>query len=117
MAFKTIALFPTFAVRWLQRKRGEQWAELVDYVSTLDSIEPQAMALSLTIRQLKTDHLIAQSLCDDPRCAVCASQVLDTYEGSEDELLALYHRNLDDIKFALGTMRVRQDAVYEVEVA
>lgn len=117
MALNTMALFPNFAVRWLQRKRGERWAELVDYVSTLDSIEPQAMALSLTIRQLKTGHQIAQNLCDDPRCAVCASQVIDSFQGSEDELLALYHRNLDDIKFALGTMRIRQDVAVEVNAA
>jgi len=117
MALNTMALFPNFAVRWLRQKRGERWAELVDYIRTLDSIEPQAMALSLTVRQLKTGHKIAQNLCDDPRCAVCASQVIDSFQGSEDELLALYHRNLDDLKFTIGSMRIRQDIAVKVDAA
>ena len=109
MALNSISLFPKFAVRWLREKRGTRWADLVDHISGLESIDPQSMALSLTIRQLKANHQIAQSLCDDPRCAVCASQVIDTFDGSEDELLALYQRNLNDLKFAIGTMRVRKD--------
>ncbi len=117
MALNTLSLFPKFAVRWLRSKRGERWAELVDHIHTLDSLEPQAMALSLMMRQLKEDHKIAQSLCDDPRCAVCASQVLDSFNGSEDELLALYNQNLGEIKYALGSMRIRQDMIATEYVA
>jgi hypothetical protein len=117
MALNTLSLFPTFAVRWLRNKQGERWSDLVDYVRTLDSIDPQAMAFSLTVRQLKADNKVAQSLCDDPRCAVCASQVIDSFEGDEDELLARYHRNLDEIKLAIGSMRIRQDIVIKEDAA
>lgn len=118
MALNTMALFPKYAVRWLQQKRGVRWAELVDYIRTLDSIEPQVMALSLTVRQLKTTHkMITPNLCDDPRCAVCASEVIGSFQGSEDELLALYHRNLDKLNHAIGSMRIRQDISIEIDAA
>jgi hypothetical protein len=53
-------------------------------------------------------------LCEDPNCTICASKVLDHYDGTEEELLELYYQNLNELNRALNNMRVRATKVEDV---
>ncbi len=114
MALFTGAFYPTFGIKSLARKSGRRWSDLIEWISSLDSIDPEVMALSLTTRRLKEMGKLSHELCGDPGCMMCASQVLDKYDGSEEELLTIYYQNLDEINRALGNMRVRAVEIDEV---
>jgi hypothetical protein len=74
----------------------------------LNPTDPQVMALSLTTRRLRRGTNLEHGTCHDPFCAVCAAQVVANFDGTEHELIELYHRNLDEIKLRLSSMRVRE---------
>ena len=114
MTLFTGAFYPTFGIKPLALKGGRHWFDLVEWISSLDSIDPHAMALSLTTRRLRDMGKLNHKLCEDPGCTICASKVLDQYDGSEEELLALYYKNLDELNRALGNMRVRSIEVEDV---
>ena len=91
MALFTRAFYPTFGLKSLALKRGRNWADLIKWIASLDSIDPQAMALSLMTRKLRDKGKLARELCEEHSCTVCASQILDQYDGTEEELLAEYY--------------------------
>jgi hypothetical protein len=108
MALYERTLYPLFGLRSLRSQRGERWAKLVDHISKLPMSDPQVMALTVTTRRLRRNTGLEHSTCRDPFCAVCAAQVVANFDGSEQELLNLYHRNLDDVKMAMSSMRMRE---------
>lgn len=108
MALLNTTLYPLFGIYSLRSQRGETWARLVDHLSRMPASDPQVMALSLTTRRLRRGSSLEHSTCHDPFCAVCAAQVVANFDGSEQELIELYHHNLDEIRARLGTMRVRE---------
>ncbi len=94
--------FPFFGLLKLRRQRGERWMELVDWVSALPRSDPHAIAFTLTMRRLNRQ---TGSRCSDPWCATCAAQAVERFEGSEQELLALYWQNVDEVKYTLKSMQ------------
>lgn len=108
MALISSTLYPLFGLYNLRSQRGDRWAQLVDHVSTLASSDPQVIALSLTTRRLRRGASSEHGTCHDPFCAVCAAQVVANFDGTEQELIEFYHRNLDEVRARLTTMRVRE---------
>lgn len=108
MALYTRTLYPLFGLNSLRSQRGERWMALIDHVSSLPGTDPQVMALTLTTRRLRRMLHVEHSTCRDPFCAVCAAQVVASFDGNEQELLDLYHRNLDEVRMTLNTMRLRE---------
>ncbi len=111
MAFYNATFYPLFGVHSLRSQRGESWAQLVDHISRLSPGDPQVMALSLTTRRLRRNTNLEHSTCRDPFCAVCAAQVVANFDGTEQELVELYYRNLDEIRARMASMRMREIAL------
>jgi hypothetical protein len=101
------AFYPLFGVNKLRSKQGKRWAELVDWLSTLDADAPEVMALTLTLRRLSRVQNLSQTVCRDPFCALCAASVVESIEGGEEALLAAYRANLMEITHTIATMPVR----------
>jgi hypothetical protein len=107
MAFSTSNFYPLFGISSLRGQRGQRWADLVDSVSKLSPADPHVMAFTMTMRRLSRAYNLPTSTCSDPFCAVCAAQVVASFDGSEQELLDLYYKNLHDVQAALKNMPVR----------
>ena len=99
--------YPVFGLAKLRSKKGQRWAELVDWLSTLAEGAPEVMAFTLTMRRLRHAHNLSHDLCRDPFCALCVASIVDSFEGGEESLLAAYHASLTEITHAIATMRVR----------
>src|SRR5688500_7780704 len=85
---------------------GQHWAELVDYVAKLPVTDPYVMSLSLTLRRIQKrfDPTQKISTCREPLCPTCASDIVERFPGTEQELLELYYRHLDEINLTLKSM-------------
>ncbi len=106
------SLYPFYGVKQLATQHGRKWAELVNYIRTLDAADPHVMAFTLTVRRIRKANRLAASACTDPFCAVCAAEVLGHFQGTEEELLRLYYNNLGEIKMTLKHLtRVERVAV------
>jgi hypothetical protein len=104
------AQVPAYSPMGLQRLRaqhGRRWVELVEWVSALPISDPHMMAFTRTVRQIRKLLNMDSDTTIDPFCQHCASHVIAQYHGSEEELLRLYHRNLNEITETLHTMRRR----------
>jgi hypothetical protein len=103
--------FPSFGVDRLRYLRGRAWAELLDHVTGLPECHPEVMAFTLMIRRLRRDlGLIDHVHCHAPGCAICAAQILFYFEGSDEELMALYAGSLHEINMALMRMQAQRKA-------
>jgi hypothetical protein len=108
MALYTSTLYPFFARLVLREQRGKRWSQLVDTISELPATDTRVMAFSLTMRRLRAYRNAEHQHCRDTFCAVCASQVVANFDGSEQELMDFYRHNLDEVNMALKTMRRRE---------
>jgi hypothetical protein len=105
------ALLPSFALRKLQRSRGNKWARLVEGIAQLPETHPQHLAYTLMIRRLfHLVHTSARRPCFRPGCALCALETLELYQGSERELLETYDRTLAEVQDCLGVMEEARKA-------
>lgn len=101
--------YPAYGIASMQDRRGHLWRDLVEWTVQLPGSDPHVMALTRTIRQIDGGRGKGHaSEHHDPFCALCASEALARFKGSEDDLLKLYYRNLYDINQALTTMRLHQ---------
>jgi len=84
-------LFTPQLIASLRDVRGEEWAQLVDQLSTLPETHLDALAFSMMIIQLngcvtcEMDSYRAQR-----GCAACARHTIITYKGSDKQLLNLF---------------------------
>ena len=101
--------YPHYGIKRMKRP-GRRWAELLDWVTRLPVSDPHTIALSRTIRHLMQSVGLNSSHKHDTLCAVCASNTLEAYSGNEDELIALFHHHVQEIKSTISTMR-RRDLV------
>ncbi|MBN1121113.1 MAG: hypothetical protein JXJ17_08545 [Anaerolineae bacterium] len=111
MIFERTAIRPLFAplfgLRRLRGQYGYRWSELVDRVNDLPKTDPQVMAFRFTIDRIRRDLGFTLPTCTDRYCSTCISEIVEKYEGSEDDLLASYYANLDEVKTELQAMRER----------
>jgi hypothetical protein len=104
-------LFPAFGIDRLRRQHGQRWSELVDTLCDLPLSDTRVMAFTSLMRRLRRSHSPEHSLCDDPLCALCASQIVANYDAGEDELLNLYHENLHAIEHRIKTRTLRHSLI------
>lgn len=100
-----ISMYPEYGIERLRNQQGLRWSRLIDWVRTLPVTDPHVMALTLTLRRLRRTTNFHSTVCSDPLCAVCASEVLASYSGSEQDLLDLYQTHLDEIRTTVKTVR------------
>ena len=110
MALLRDTLYPLFGYHQLRAQRGERWAELIDSLSSMRPNDVEFMAYVQMMRRLRREVGLEFHICEDPTCAVCATDILVHFRGSEDELLQLYHNNLDEIKLTFKLMKKRRVA-------
>ena len=92
-------LFPNYVIPVLRDQRGEKWRNLVDSVADLEDNDPKKLAFVLTMIRLngcldcETDSYRAMR-----GCAMCATQTLRRFKGSDDELLEKFAVALSDVE-------------------
>lgn len=99
-------IHPNFNVEILRSQLGHHWHEVVDYVAKLPVTDPYVIAFSLTLRRIQKSFDLSQkiSTCREPLCPTCASDIVESFPGTEQELLELYYRHLDEINMTLNAM-------------
>lgn len=117
MYTKNELMFPHYVIPHLREARGPSWQNLVNHVLSLPETHEEALAFMLTMIRLngclpcETDSYRAMR-----GCAMCSLQTLRRYKGSDDELLAVYHEALDEVRAYLGAAQPALPA-YQVSVA
>jgi hypothetical protein len=84
-------LFTPRLIPRLRNLRGEEWARLIDSLSTLPETHPDALAFCLMMIQLgsclscEMDSYRAQR-----GCLVCAQQAVVSFKGNDKQLIKRY---------------------------
>lgn len=92
-------MFPSYVIPLLRDMRGEEWRSLIDRVADLPPSHPEMIAFVLTMIRLngcmecETDSYRAMR-----GCAMCTTQTLRRYHGSDRELLKAYDKALVDVQ-------------------
>ena len=103
MYAKNELLFPSCAIPTLCELRGKEWRKLIDRVTSLPENHPERLAFSLMMIRLdgclecETDSYRAMR-----GCAMCATQTLRRFKGSDGDLLTVYAQALADIEAYLA---------------
>ncbi len=107
MSLFSTTLYPRFGVAHLRAQHGRRWADLIDQINTLPQSDDRVIALTLTLRRLRRSLKLDSALGRSPLMALDAVQILAAFGGSEDELLEMYHRSLQDVRAAAQAMGFR----------
>src|SRR5574341_1066213 len=100
-----VSMYPQFGIDQVRSQQGQGWTELIDWIKTLPISDPHVMAFTLTLRRLQRAAHLDGFLCrDDPLCAVCAAEVVASFDGSQQELLNLYQTHVDEVTSTLRKM-------------
>jgi hypothetical protein len=90
---KAELLFPAHLIPSLRELRGEEWQGLVDRVSTLPETHPDSLAFVLMMIELDGCLRCNSNNYKFLRgCYLCATQTIQSYKGSDRDLLDLYER-------------------------
>ena len=90
---KAELLFPAHLISSLRDLREDAWRELVDRVSVLPETDPDSLAFVLMMIQLDGCMKCNSNNFKFLRgCFLCASQTIQSYKGSDKQLLKLYEK-------------------------
>jgi hypothetical protein len=88
---KAELLFPAHLISSLRDLRGDEWATLVDRVAALPETHPDALAFVLMMIELDGCLRCNSNNYKFLRgCYLCATQTVQSFKGSDRELLDLY---------------------------
>ena len=97
-------LFPNYVIPLLRDMRGPDWRGLVDRVLELPTDHPETLAFVLMMIRM---NICMECETDSYRamrgCAMCATQTLRRYHGSDRDLLKSYDKALTDVQAFLVT--------------
>ena len=97
--------YPETSIPHLRSQYGKRWEKLVDWVSNLRGSDPQVMAFARTMRHIISPTGSDQSARRDSFCGICAHDILRHFEGTEEDLLRLFFKNLSEITATLASMK------------
>lgn len=90
---KAELLFPAHLISSLRDLREDAWRELVDRVAALPETDPDSLAFVLMMIQLDGCMKCNSNNFKFLRgCYLCASQTIQSYKGSDKQLLKLYDK-------------------------
>ena len=90
---KAELLFPAHLISSLRELRGEDWRALVDRISVLPETHPDSLAFVLMMIELNGCLRCNSNNYKFLRgCFLCATQTIQSFKGSDDELVELYQR-------------------------
>jgi hypothetical protein len=91
--------FPARLIPLLRDLRGEQWQQLVDQVANLPDTHPATLAFVLMMIKLGPCMKCHSNNYRFYRgCALCSTQSIQTFKGTDTELIRLYHKSHDEIE-------------------
>lgn len=99
---KAELLFPAHVIRRLRGVRGEEWCELVDRVSALPETHPDCLAFVLMMIELNGCMKCNSNNYKFLRgCYLCSLQTVQSFKGSDSDLVDLYNRAKQQITLHL----------------
>ena len=91
-------LFPARLIPILRNLRGEQWRQLVDRVADLPHTHPDTLAFVLMMVKLGPCMKCHSNNYRFLRgCALCSTQSITSFKGTDGELIKLYRQTQDEI--------------------
>ena len=99
---KAELLFPAHLIPALRDLRGKEWADLVDRVAALPETHPDSLAFVLMMIELDGCLKCNSNNYKFLRgCYLCATQTIQSYKGTDDELLDMYSRAIKELNSSL----------------
>ncbi len=90
---KADLLFPAHLINSLRNLRGEEWRTLVDRVAALPETHPDSLAFVLMMVELNGCLRCNSNNYKFLRgCFLCATQTVQSFKGSDRDLLDMYGR-------------------------
>ena len=99
---KAELLFPAHLIHSLRDLRGDEWCALVDRVAALP--ETHADSLAFVLMMIELDGCLK---CNSNNykflrgCYLCATQTVQSFKGSDQELFDMYRRAQDELNLYL----------------
>ena len=99
---KAELLFPAHLISSLRDLRGEEWRDLVDRVATLP--ETHVDSLAFVLMMIELDGCLK---CNSNNykflrgCYLCATQTVQSYKGTDTDLLELYRKAHEELNLYL----------------
>jgi hypothetical protein len=99
---KAELLFPAHLISSLRELRGEDWRLLVDRVAALPETHPDSLAFVLMMIELNGCLRCNSNNYKFLRgCFLCATQTVQSFKGTDDDLLELYGRARHELNMHL----------------
>ena len=96
---RTELLFPPSLIPDLKDLRGKEWRELVEYITSLPETHDDTLAFCLMMIRLNACMgCVSGSYRFMRGCELCSQQTIARYQGTDEELIALYHQAREDLK-------------------
>jgi len=106
--------FPFFGLLNTRRKLGNRWTELVDWVETLERTDAHVIGFRLTLDRIRRNAGLPRTGCRDTFCATCVGEIVELFDGTEDQLLAFYYDNVHEVEQTMQQMKMRTRVPEEV---
>lgn len=91
----------------LHRQRGENWAALVADVDSLPMGHERVIAFRLMLDRARREMGMAPDTCRDRLCAHCTAEVVAVLGADDRELMARFHRALDEVHGEMRRMQAK----------
>ncbi len=99
---KAELLFPAHLILCLRDLRGEEWRDLVDQVAALPETHNDSLAFVLMMIELDGCLKCNSNNYKFLRgCFLCATQTVQSFKGSDGELVELYARAKKELEMQL----------------
>lgn len=99
---KAELLFPAHLISSLRELRGDEWRTLVDRVAALPETHPDSLAFVLMMIDLDGCLKCNSNNYKFLRgCFLCATQTVQSYKGSDGDLLELYNKARNELTLHL----------------
>lgn len=99
---KAELLFPAHLISSLRELRGDEWRVLIDRVSALPETHPDSLAFVLMMIELNGCLRCNSNNYKFLRgCFLCATQAVQSYKGSDEDLIELYSRARHELNLHL----------------
>jgi hypothetical protein len=110
---RTELLFPPRLIPDLRDLRGEKWRELIESIIPLPETDPDVLAFCLMMIRLNGClGCVSGSYRFMRGCELCAQQTIARYQGTDEELIALYEQAQHDLAhYGDGSVDIAADAV------
>ncbi len=109
---RTELLFPPSLIPDLKDLRGKEWRELVEHIASLPETHEDTLAFCLMMVRLNACMgCVSGSYRFMRGCELCSQQTIARFQGTDEELIALYHQAQEDLKrHAAGEIELIADA-------